>query len=80
MDIQKIVSELEREKDRIGRAIAALVESASSSLTTWKSGGARKAAAPGKRKRRRGGITPVGRRRLSQAMKKRWAERKRKKS
>ena len=80
MDIQKIVSELEREKDRIGRAIAVLVESASSTLTTWKSGGARKTAAPGKRKKRRSGITPAGRRRLSQAMKKRWAERKRKKS
>ena len=80
MDIQKIVSELERERDRIGRAIAALVESASSSITTWTSGRARKTAAPRKRKRRRGGITPAGRRRLSQAMKKRWAERKRKKS
>jgi len=77
LDVQKIVSELEREKDLISRAIAALVESASSGITTWTSGGARKTAAPGKRKRRRGGITPAGRRRLSQAMKKRWAERKR---
>ena len=80
MDVQKIVSELEREKDRIGRAIAALVEPASSSITTWKRGGAGKAAAPRKRKRRRGGLTPAGRKRLSEAMKKRWAERKRKKS
>lgn len=80
MDIQKIVSELEREKDRIGRAIAALVESASSSLTTWKSGRTGKTAAPGKRTRRRGGITPEGRRRLSLAMKKRWAARKNKRS
>ena len=80
MDIEKIVSELERERERIGRAIAALVESASSSLTTWKSRGAGKTAASGKRKKRRGGITPAGRRRLSEAMKKRWAERKRKKS
>ena len=80
MDIQKIVSELEREKDRIGKAIAALVESASSSITTRKRRGAGKTAAPGKRKKRPGGITPAGRRRLSEAMKKRWAERKRKKS
>ena len=80
MDIQKIVSELEREKDRISKAIAALVESASSSLTTRKSRGSGKVAAPGKGKRRRGGLTPAGRRRLSEAMKKRWAERKRKKS
>jgi hypothetical protein len=80
LDIQKIVSELEREKDRISKAIAALVESASSSLTRRKSIGAAKAVAPGKRRKRRGGITPAGRRRLSEAMKKRWAERKRKKS
>jgi hypothetical protein len=80
LDIQKIVSELERERDRIRKAIAALVGSASSSLTTWKSSGAGKTAAPVKEKRRRGGLTPAGRRRLSEAMKKRWAERKRKKS
>ena len=80
MDIQKIVAELEREKDRIGRAIAALVESASSSLTALRSGSAGKTAPPRKRKTRRGGITPAGRKRLSEAMKKRWTERKRKKS
>ena len=50
MDVQKIVLELEREKDRISRAIAVLVESASSSGTKWTTGGAGKAAAPGKRK------------------------------
>ena len=58
MDIQKIVSELERERERIGRAIAALVESASSSVNKLTSGGASKTATPGKRKRRRGGLTP----------------------
>lgn len=80
MDIQKIVSELERERDRIGKAIAALVESASSSLTTLKSGRAGKTAALGKRKKRRGGLTPEGRKRLSEAMKKRWAARRKKSS
>ena len=80
MDIQKIVSELESERERIGRAIAALIESASSSIATWTSGKARKTSAPGKRKKRRGGITPAGRKRLSEAMKKRWAERKKKRS
>ena len=80
MDIQKIVSELEQEKDRISTAIAALLGSASSSLTTRKSSGEGKAVAPGKGKRKRGGLTPAGRRRSSEAMKKRWAERKRKKS
>jgi len=80
LDIQKIVSELERERDRISKAIAALVEADSSSLTTWKSSGAHKAAAPGKRKKRRGGLTPAGRKRLSEAMKKLWAERRKKRS
>jgi hypothetical protein len=80
LDIQKIVSELEKERERIGKAIAALVESASSSIPRWTSGGARKTTAPRKRKKRRGGITPAGRKRLSEAMKKRWAERKKKRS
>ena len=79
MDIEKIVLELEQEKERIGKAIASLIGSASSGPTTRKRRVARKTAAPAKGKRR-GGITPAGRRRLSEAMKKRWAERKRKKS
>ena len=80
MDIQKIVSELEREKNRIGRAIAALVESASSSLTNLQGGRVRKTAVPGKKTKPRGGLTPEGRKRLSEAMKKRWAERRKKRS
>jgi hypothetical protein len=80
LDLQKIVSELELEKDRIGRAIAALIEPASSGLSGWKSGAPGKAAAPGRRKKRRAGMTPQGRKRLSLAMKKRWAERRKKSS
>ena len=41
----------------------------------------RKSAAPGKMaasKKRSGGLTPAGRKRLSEAMKKRWADRKKK--
>jgi len=65
LDISKIVGELKKERDRLGRAITAL-EGAG--------GAARKGAAkgPGRRKRR-GRLTPEGRRRLSEAMKKRWA-------
>ena len=75
MDLQKILSELKAERDRIVRAIEALGGIASSSAITKKrAGGAR---GPG---RRRGGITPEGRRRLSEAMKKRWAERRKKRS
>jgi hypothetical protein len=75
VDLQKILSDLEAEKDRIVRAIEALVKIGSSSR------GAAKAKATGGPKgsrRRRGGITPEGRRRLSLAMKKRWAERRKK--
>jgi hypothetical protein len=74
LDLQKILSELAAERDRIVRAIEALLES--SSKRGPKKGMRRQGAAG----RRKGGITPEGRRRLSLAMKKRWAERKRKKS
>ena len=73
MDLEKIVSDLTAEKDRIARAIEALE---SPSMRGPKKG-VKRPQATGKR---RGGITPEGRRRLSVAMKKRWAERKRKKS
>jgi hypothetical protein len=75
LDLQKILSELKAERDRLVRAIEALLGIASSSVATKRSaGGARR---PG---RRRSGITPEGRRRLSEAMKKRWAERRKKRS
>jgi hypothetical protein len=75
MDLQKILSELKAEEDRIARAIEALGGIASSSAVMKKRpGGARE---PG---RRGGGITPEGRRRLSEAMKKHWAARKEKRS
>ena len=73
MDLQKIVSDLTAEKDRIVRAIEALLQSPSKRGP--KKGVKRRQAAG-----RKGGITPEGRRRLSLAMKKRWADRKRKKS
>ena len=73
MDLQKIVSDLTAEKDRIVRAIEALLQSPSK---RGPKKGAKRQGAAG----RKGGITPEGRRRLSLAMKKRWAERKRKKS
>ena len=74
MDLQKIVSDLTAEKDRITRAIEALLELPSK---RGPKKGVKSKSATG---RRRGGMTPEGRRRLSEAMKKRWAERKRKKS
>ncbi len=68
MDLNRIITELKTESDKIGRAIAALLEDAKMAV----SGTVRRAGTP---KRRRGGITAAGRRRLSQAMKRRWAER-----
>jgi hypothetical protein len=70
LDIHRILTELEDERDRLDRAITLLkgIESP---------GPARKTAAPStsKSKPRRRGLTPAGRKRLSEMMKKRWAER-----
>jgi len=70
LDLDRIISELESERDRISRAIA--------SLENESRNGTRKAAVLIKTatsKRLSGGLTPAGRKRLSEAMKKRWAER-----
>ena len=69
MDLDKIVSDLKSERDRIGRAIRALVEGAGLAGSLKRTAGR-----PGAPKHRKG-ITPAGRRRLSHAMKARWAAR-----
>jgi len=69
MDLQKILSDLTAEKDRIVRAIESLLESPP-----------KRGPKKGVKRPRGTGMTPEGRRRLSLAMKRRWAERKRKKS
>ena len=66
MDLDKIIAELKREREKIGRAIATLLEGAGVSGK----GPTRKTA-----RKRKGGITQEGRRRLSLAMKRRWAKR-----
>jgi len=81
LDLDKLVADLAKERDRLGRAISALLGSASAALSggkTKKRVGRPKGTT--NKKRRRGGLTPEGRRRLSIAMKKRWAERKKKTS
>ena len=75
LDLARIVSELKSKRDRISRAIA-LLENESTRTT-------RRVATPIKMapsKKRRRGLTPAGRKRLSEAMKKRWADRKKKSS
>jgi hypothetical protein len=77
LDLEGIVADLKKERDRIGRAITALVESYSPfAVKKTKAIATRR---PGTKGKKRGGITPEGRKRLSLAMKKRWAERKKKK-
>jgi hypothetical protein len=67
MDTQQIISELEAERDRLEQAISALRGSLSGR-------GAGAAAGPGRRGRRR--LSAAAKRRISEMMKKRWAERK----
>jgi hypothetical protein len=76
LDLQRIVADLKKERDRLIRAIAALVGSASQQGAKKGSAGAPKRA--GVTRKKRGGITPEGRRQLSLAMKRRWAERRKK--
>ena len=66
MDLDKIIAELKREREKIVRAIATLLEGAGVSGK----GPNRKAA-----RKKKGSLTPEGRRRLSLAMKRRWAKR-----
>jgi len=66
LDLGTIIKELKSERDKMARAIAALIEGTGASGR----GATRKV-----KRKRRGGITSAGRRRLSLAMKKRWAAR-----
>jgi len=61
----QILRELRDERERLTRAITAL-EGATSTGTAVRGSGAKK---------RSGGITAAGRKRLSELMRKRWAER-----
>jgi hypothetical protein len=75
MDIQKIIVELKNETERLDRAIAALEQRDNpKSSTSLK---ARKPAPPASKQTGRR-LTAEGRKRLSESMKKRWAERRKK--
>ncbi len=73
MDIERIVADLKKEKERIDRAIEALQNVGSLGGISKRSGSASTVSTKQKR-----GLTPAGRRRLSLMMKKRWAERRKK--
>jgi len=72
MDINSIVVELKKERDRLDRAIAALDGEGRTN------GATRTAGRPVAHKRGGSRLTPAGRKRLSDMMKKRWAERRKK--
>jgi DNA-binding helix-hairpin-helix protein with protein kinase domain len=74
LDLERIVADLKQERDRLNRAIAEL-EGVNSPRAAKKTSVAKRRP-PALKGRKRGGLTPEGRRRLSLAMKKRWAERK----
>ena len=74
MDTGRIVAELKSERDRLSQAIAAL-ERLSPKAAAKKSAVPHRAAGS---KKKRGHLTPEGRKRLSDLMKKRWAEKKKK--
>jgi hypothetical protein len=76
MNIPQILNGLRAERDRINKAIAAL-----EGLDSASSPAARANTSPSHAKgfrKKKGGLTPAGRRRLSENMKKRWAERRKK--
>ena len=70
VNIDRILSDLRTEKDRIERAIAALEGGDSP----------RRGRPVGSTNRRKRKLTPEGRRRLCEMMKKRWAERRKHKA
>jgi hypothetical protein len=84
LDIQAIVKELKRERDRLNKAIVALEETdsfptprmSSPATTPRMLSPATNLPAPQSKRGRR--LTPEGRKRLSDNMKKRWAEKKKK--
>ena len=71
MDITRILVELKAERDHIDRAIAALGSIGARQGRRGRAAG--RSTSGGKRRKRR--LTPEGRKRLSEMMKKRWAER-----
>ena len=75
MDTGKILAELRGERDRISQSITALEALHNTPSTGRKSPGRPKGSTSTAPKRRKG-LTAAGRKRLSEMMKKRWAERK----
>jgi hypothetical protein len=85
MDIRRMLADLESERQRIEKAIAALQsleETAAAGVATGRRGRRpgrpAQTATPKAGRRRRRHMSPAARKRISEMMKQRWAERKRK--
>jgi hypothetical protein len=78
LEIDKIVADLKKERDRLVKAISALVGMGGPAPAGKKRGRKPGPKAAAKKGKRRGGISKEGRKRLSEMMKKRWAERRKK--
>lgn len=79
MDIQSILSDLKRERERLDRAITALEGPGTEQRRRGRPAGSRNAAsAPAASGRPRRHMSAAARKRISEMMKQRWAERKRK--
>jgi hypothetical protein len=83
LNIQQIISDLKNERERLDRAIAALEEtdsqpSASRNRTLTKPRVSADTQLASANKKTRGDITDERRKRLSESMKKSWAERRKK--
>ncbi len=76
MDIQNILGDLKRERERIDRAISALEGLGGGQRRRGRPAGSRNVASSAKRPRRH--MSASARKRISEMMKQRWAERKRK--
>jgi len=76
LDLERIVAELEQERDRLNQAIAVLKEHDLPAAARKTAAGNGKVSGA----QRGRGLTPAGRKRLSKLMKQRWAERRKAKS
>jgi hypothetical protein len=75
LDVQAIVKELKRERDRLNKAIAALEETDLPPAPPMSPPAAHLPALPAQKPNR---LTPEGSKRLSDLMKKRWADKRKK--
>ena len=81
MNLERIVTDLKQERDRLSRAITELEGRNPSRIVRKAVAAIPRPLTPAANGEKRGkGLTPEGRRRLSMAMKKRWAERRKKAS